>query len=109
MRNLVRPRWGGLQHPTALALTSAVALAGSYAVAVQRPVPSWELSLTEWINGAPDAVATVLCDWGVAPDPRRVHAHVRRAAVRQPRRRGVSGDAEERSSDALQSCRFGGQ
>lgn len=60
MRDVVRPRWGGLKHPAAVAITSAVALAGSYAVAVQRPVPSWELSLTEWINDAPDALATAL-------------------------------------------------
>jgi len=32
----------------------------SYLVAIQDPVPSGELSLTEWINDAPDAVAAVL-------------------------------------------------
>lgn len=37
-----------------------VGLAGSYAIAVRRPVPTWELRLTEWINEVPDAAATVL-------------------------------------------------
>lgn len=37
-----------------------VGLAGSYTVAVQRPVPTWELRLTEWINEVPDGVATAL-------------------------------------------------
>ncbi len=55
-----RSRWGGFEQPAAIALVAGGALAASYAVAVQRPVPGWELTLTEWINGAPDAVATVL-------------------------------------------------
>jgi len=29
-------------------------------VAIRDPVPTWELNLTEWINDAPDATATVL-------------------------------------------------
>ena len=60
MRNDIRRPWGGIDYPMGVAITSAVALAGSYAVAVQRPVPDWELRLTEWINDVPDAVATVL-------------------------------------------------
>jgi len=36
------------------------ALLGSYAIAVQKPVPEWELRFTEWINDAPDAAANVL-------------------------------------------------
>ena len=35
-------------------------MVSSYLVAIREPVPSWELSLTEWINDAPDAAATVL-------------------------------------------------
>jgi undecaprenyl-diphosphatase len=32
----------------------------SYSIAVQRPVPEWELRLTERINDVPEAVATLL-------------------------------------------------
>ncbi len=32
----------------------------SYAVAIQDPIPAWELDLTQWINAAPDAVARLL-------------------------------------------------
>jgi glycosyltransferase 2 family protein len=40
---------------------SAVAGLGvAYAVAVRNPVPQWELSLTTWINDAPDALSTSL-------------------------------------------------
>ena len=46
--------------PNAIALTATVALALSYLVAIQRPVPGWELRLTDWINGAPDALGSVL-------------------------------------------------
>jgi len=60
MHRRPRPQWGGFEHPLGVAIVSAVALAGAYAVAVQRPVPGWELSLTNWINGASDAVASVL-------------------------------------------------
>jgi undecaprenyl-diphosphatase len=35
-------------------------MVSSCLVAIREPVPSWELSLTEWINDAPDAAATVL-------------------------------------------------
>lgn len=54
------PRWGTIEHPAALAGVSVVAIAGSYAVAVQRPVPEWELRLTESINDVPEWVANVL-------------------------------------------------
>lgn len=53
-------RWGGFRRPGLIAGTAAAVLFGSYAVAVQRPVPGWELTLTEWINEVPDGVATVL-------------------------------------------------
>ena len=55
-----REPWGGVHHPTGLAFVTAVALAASYAVAVQDPVPSAELRLTEWINDVPEAVASAL-------------------------------------------------
>ncbi len=47
-------------RPGAIALTATVALAMSYLVAIKRPVPGWELRLTDWINGAPDTLASVL-------------------------------------------------
>lgn len=50
----------GIDHAALVAAVSAAGLAGSYAVAVQDPVPGWELDLTEAINGLPDGVATVL-------------------------------------------------
>ncbi len=52
--------WGGFRHPGAIAAGAGVAIAASYAVAVQRPVPSWELRLTEWINDVPEVVADAL-------------------------------------------------
>lgn len=52
-----RPR---LRHPGRLAAVAAVGLLASYVVARRRPVPGWELHLTEVINRAPDAVATGL-------------------------------------------------
>jgi undecaprenyl-diphosphatase len=55
-----RPSWGGLEHPGSVAVAAGAGLLASYAVAVQVPVPDWELRLTEWINDTPDAVATVL-------------------------------------------------
>lgn len=60
MSGVVRRSWGGFTHPGGLAIASSIALAGSYAIAVQRPVPKWELQHTEWINSAPDAIADVL-------------------------------------------------
>ena len=55
-----RASWGGLEHPGSLAVAAGAGLLASYVVAVQVPVPHWELRLTEWINDAPDAVAAVL-------------------------------------------------
>jgi membrane-associated phospholipid phosphatase len=55
-----REPWGGIRHPTGLTFVTAVALAASYAVAVQDPVPNAELRLTEWINDVPDAVGSAL-------------------------------------------------
>ncbi len=49
-----------LEHPGAIAVTAAVTLAISWIVAVQRPVPVWELRLTEWINDAPRVVGSAL-------------------------------------------------
>lgn len=51
---------GGFRHPFGIVATAGIGIAASYAVAVQRPVPAWELRLTEWINGLPDAAATAL-------------------------------------------------
>lgn len=48
------------RRPGLIAGIAAVALVGSYVVAVQDPVPRWELELTDWINSAPEAVATAL-------------------------------------------------
>ena len=48
------------EHPRAVAVTAAVALAVSWVIAVRRPVPGWELRLTEWINDAPSALASAL-------------------------------------------------
>lgn len=48
------------RHPVWLAGIALVALVVSYAVAVQDPVPEWELSLTRWINDVPEWVADVL-------------------------------------------------
>jgi hypothetical protein len=47
-------------HPWVLAGVAATGLVLSLAVALLRPVPAWELSLTRWVNAAPDAVATAL-------------------------------------------------
>ena len=51
---------GGFRYPGWYAVLAAVALFLSLIVALQSSVPGWELSLTEWINGAPDSVATAL-------------------------------------------------
>ena len=55
-----RPPVGGFRHPSRIVGAAGVGLAVSYAVAVQRPVPSWELRLTEWINDVPDAIGSLL-------------------------------------------------
>ena len=49
-----------LAHPGLVVAACAVALVASWAVALQRPVPSWERSLTSWLNGAPEVVVDVL-------------------------------------------------
>lgn len=49
-----------LEHPRAVAVTAAVALVVSWVIAAQRPVPGWELRLTEWINDAPSTLASAL-------------------------------------------------
>ena len=56
----MRDRLHALGRPRLTAGVAATALGASYIVAVQDPIPQWELELTEWINDAPDWVATVL-------------------------------------------------
>jgi undecaprenyl-diphosphatase len=53
-------RMGGFLYPAWYAIIAAGALFLSFLVALSDQVPSWELRLTEWLNGAPDAVAAVL-------------------------------------------------
>jgi undecaprenyl-diphosphatase len=48
------------RRPLVVAAVAAVGLVSSYAVAIQRPVPDWELRLTEAINDVPDWVASAL-------------------------------------------------
>lgn len=48
------------EHPVAIAGLAVIALGASYAVAVQDPVPEWELELTRWLNGASDLTASLL-------------------------------------------------
>lgn len=48
------------RRPLLIAGIAGGGLAVSYAVAVQRPVPNWELRLTEAINDLPDWVASGL-------------------------------------------------
>jgi undecaprenyl-diphosphatase len=48
------------RRPLVIAGIAAVGLASSYVVAVQRPLPSWELRLTERINDVPDWVGSAL-------------------------------------------------
>jgi undecaprenyl-diphosphatase len=55
-----RSRLGGIDHPVSVAVAAAVGLSGSWLLARRDPIPEWELDLTEWINGVPEAVATVL-------------------------------------------------
>jgi membrane-associated phospholipid phosphatase len=47
-------------HPRAIAATSFVGLAASYAAAIRRPLPFWELRLTDAINDVPNAVGSAL-------------------------------------------------
>ena len=47
-------------HPRVIAAAAVVGLAASYAVAIRRPLPSWELRLTDAINDVPDAVGSAL-------------------------------------------------
>lgn len=53
-------RWGGIAHPAWVAVGAVGALVVSYAVAIRRPVPRWELRLTERINDVPEWGADVL-------------------------------------------------
>ncbi|MEM9514512.1 MAG: phosphatase PAP2 family protein [Actinomycetota bacterium] len=57
------PGQGPLDEFRSLRVELALAAAGlgtSWVIAVQNPVPSWELDLTRWINDAPDAVAAAM-------------------------------------------------
>lgn len=47
-------------HRIPTAVASAALLAGTALLARHRPVPSWELDITTWLNGAPDPVGWVL-------------------------------------------------
>ncbi len=53
-------RLGAFRSPAVIAALAGIGLVVSYVVAVQRPVPDWELDLTAWFNGWPDVVADVL-------------------------------------------------
>lgn len=49
-----------LSHPRIIAGTALAALTTSFIVAVARPLPSWELRLTEAVNDVPDVVGWAL-------------------------------------------------
>lgn len=49
-----------LHHARSAGVAATGGLVVSWAVAAQRPVPSWEVDLTTAINGVPDVAATVL-------------------------------------------------
>ena len=53
-------RLAGFRHPGVAVGVALVGLGLSFVLAIAEPVPTLELDLTEWINVAPDAVATVL-------------------------------------------------
>jgi undecaprenyl-diphosphatase len=48
------------RRPLVIAGIAAVGLFSSYAVAIQRPLPNWELRLTEAVNDVPDWVGSAL-------------------------------------------------
>jgi len=53
-------RLGSLRRPGVIAAAALIGLVTSYAVAIQDPIPAWELELTRWINDAPELVAQLL-------------------------------------------------
>jgi glycosyltransferase 2 family protein len=53
-------RMGGFLYPGWYALIAVGALLLSFLVALRDQVPSWELRLTEWLNSAPDPIASIL-------------------------------------------------
>jgi len=57
---VVAPYLDELERPGAIAGTAVVTLAVSWIIALRRPVPVWELRLTEWINDAPRALGSAL-------------------------------------------------
>jgi len=48
------------RRPGVIAATAVTGLVTSYAIAIQDPVPAWELDVTRWVNDAPDLVARLL-------------------------------------------------
>jgi undecaprenyl-diphosphatase len=48
------------RRPGVIAGIAAVGVVSTYLLAVQRPVPNWELRLTEWINDVPGWTASAL-------------------------------------------------
>ena len=57
---VVAPYLDELERPGAIAGTAVVTLAVSWIIALRRPVPVWELRLTEWINDAPRVGSALL-------------------------------------------------
>jgi glycosyltransferase 2 family protein len=55
-----RPLTEEIKHPVACAILAVLGFGLALLAAVRDPVPGWELRVTEWLNGAPDAVADVL-------------------------------------------------
>ncbi len=53
-------RFAAFANPPLDVAIAGTALAASWVIALQRPVPAWELTITEWINGVPDAIAVAL-------------------------------------------------
>jgi len=56
----VDPEERTFAHPVTMAVVGVVVLAISYAIANVDAVPSWERSLTRWINSVPEWVADAL-------------------------------------------------
>ena len=54
------PYLAEFRRPLVIAGIAVVGLVSSYAVAIQRPLPSWEIRLTELINDVPDWLGSAL-------------------------------------------------
>lgn len=48
------------RSPGTVGLAAGVVLIGSTVLALRRPLPEWELRLTEWVNNAPESVERAL-------------------------------------------------